>query len=137
MAKSLSLGHQQAKAADAVRTFQLVYGVNLFLQVLACVLILIVPDFGNELVGTNPHPGIALWAATVIFVSSLQILGLMDPIQGRWLIVIALAGRILMTVVALALGPEYIRIAIYDGVWAIVLGIFLRRALIAELQTRP
>ena len=141
MTDTLSIGWSQAAAAKALKSFRRLYGFNLALQSLIALVALIWPSLLLAVVGL-PDPEIAaqwvrVWAMMVIMASVLQVPGYLDPMFNRIPCVVGIVFRGLITVLYILLGGGFLWLALFDGLFAIALYVTYRRAVIAELQTRP
>ena len=137
---SLEIGYTQAQARSALDRFRKVLALNLILQSLVALAAIFAPRFGAWITGLDPEdavPLLPIWGGMVLMVSALQFFAWLDPIRQRFLIALAVAGRVLMVVIFLCLGAAFWRFAAFDAIFALALAILFHRALIAELQTRP
>ena len=139
MTDTLSLGWSQNEARTRIKAFQTVLAVNLVLQSLIALAVILWPAAGVFATGVPAAAtGFApFWAGMVLFASALQVPFLLDPIRLRTPLLVALLGRLFMVLLYLFHLPDYWRLALFDGVFAIILIILLQRAAIAEMQSRP
>ncbi len=137
---SLEIGWSQSQARSALESFRRLFALNLVLQSLMALICMLFPATGAKIAGLSPAqamPFLPIWGGMVLVISALQVFAWLDPIRQRFQVAIAILGRVLMVVVYLCLGAAFWRFALFDAVFAVLLGLFLHRALIAELQTRP
>ena len=78
-----------------------------------------------------------MWAGMVILASVFQVPGFLEPIHNRTPNIIGILGRVGMTVLYIILWGPFLWLAVFDGGFAILLYVTFRRAILAELQTRP
>lgn len=140
MTDTLSVGWTRAQADNRIRIHRRVFGLALALQIVIGALFLFCPAFSLGVVGLpaaaeNPWPSI--WGATLIFVTVMQIPGVLDPVRQRYPNVIAVLGRALMVATFVAHGGHFLWFAAFDAVFAIAIFLCFRRLVIAELMSRP
>ncbi|WP_299047697.1 hypothetical protein [uncultured Tateyamaria sp.] len=137
---SLEIGWTEGQARSTLTRFRRLFAINLILQSLIALACIIAPRFGAQLVGLDPSialPFLPIWGGMVIVASALQVFALLDPINHRFQVAIAMFGRALMVIIYICLGDAFWRFAAFDGLFALALSYLFYRALIAEVQTRP
>ncbi|WP_305985024.1 hypothetical protein [Roseibium sp. MMSF_3544] len=140
MTDTLSLGWSEADARKKRDGYVRLLGINLALQSLIALWVLIYPWFFLSVLGLESDAAgqwARVWAAMVLMASAFQLPGLIDPLTQRLPCVVGVIGRAFMAVVFLCLGGGFIWLALFDGIFAILLFLAFQRAVISELQTRP
>ena len=139
-AETLSLAWTRTRAAAARAAYRRLLGVNLALQGLIAVAVLAFPETLLDWLGLG-GPGAAAWARAwaglLLVVSALQLPGFLAPILNRFPNVLAILSRGATAALYLCLGGGFLWLALFDAGFAVALYILYRRAIIAELQTRP
>ncbi|MEP2028571.1 MAG: hypothetical protein ABJI96_07670 [Paracoccaceae bacterium] len=140
MTDTLSAGWTRSQADARIKTHRRVFGLALALQIIIGALFLFCPVFALGVVGLpaaaeNPWPSI--WGATLIFVTVMQIPGVLNPVHQRYPVLIAVLGRALMVATFVAHGGHYLWFAAFDAVFGILIYLCFRRLVIAELMSRP
>ena len=140
MSNSLSLGWTQSIAARRLSSHQRIFGLALALQLIIGAVFLFCPSYALSVVGLDTAMGPewpSIWGATLIFVTTMQIPGVLNPVRQRYPNVIAVLGRGLMVLTFLSHGGPFLWFAAFDAVFAVLLAIGFRRVVITELMTRP
>ena len=141
MAEVLSIGWTQAAARRALRAYRGVLGTSLVVQSLAALVALFWPSGLAGLLGlAEVVPALdwmQVWGVMVLMASAFQISGLIDPTINRLSNLIGITGRGAMAILYVCLGGGFYWLALFDGLFAVLLFIAYRRCVIAELQTRP
>ncbi len=140
MTDTLSIGWTRATADGRRTVFRRVLAFNLALQSLVAIYVLIDPTtplalFGIS--GADAEKLTRLWVAMVVMASALQLPGLLEPIYNRLPNIIGILGRVGMTILYIVLAGPFLWLAAFDGFFTVALYLLYRRAIIAELQTRP
>jgi hypothetical protein len=140
MTDSLSIGWTRAKADGRRAVYRRLFGFNLILQSLIAVFVLVNPTVPLDFLGLSggdAEDWIRVWAGMVLLASALQLPGFLEPIFNRLPNVVGILGRLGMAILFLSLGGGFLWLAAFDAVFAVLLFLTYRRAIIAELQTRP
>lgn len=137
---TLSIGSTRAEAKSRVAHHRRLFLIVLILQVVIGVLFLLFPTFSLSVLGLPASMGPqwpSIWGATLTFLSVIQLPGALDPLNNRYINIIAVLGRLLMVLTFLSYGGPFIVMALFDLVFGALIYFGFRRAVIAELQTRP
>ncbi|MEM8881024.1 MAG: hypothetical protein AAGC82_10540 [Pseudomonadota bacterium] len=137
---TLSLAETRAVAASFAQRHKRLFGLALGLQIIVGALFLFFPSFSLRTVGLSEAMGPewpSIWGATLIFVTVMQIPGALSPLTQRYANVIAVLGRAMMVLTFLWHGGPFVIFAIFDLVFGALIFLGFRRAVLAELQTRP
>ncbi|MCV0424120.1 MAG: hypothetical protein K5905_01475 [Roseibium sp.] len=137
---SLSIGSTKAQAKTLISRHRRIFGLALALQIVIGALFLLLPSFSLSVVGLPTTMGPqwpSIWGATLIFVTVMQVPGALDPINQRYANVVAVLGRLLMVITFLSFGGPFVVFALFDLVFGALIYVGFRRAVIAELQSRP
>lgn len=140
MSNSLSLGWTRSIAARRLSSHRMVFGLALLLQLVIGALFLLFPSFCLRTVGLDVAMGPewpSIWGATLIFVTTMQIPGALNPVQQRYSNIIAVLGRGLMVLTFVTHGGPFLWFAAFDLVFGVLIALGFRRLVIAELMTRP
>ncbi|TYC55766.1 hypothetical protein FMN50_12110 [Rhodobacterales bacterium] len=140
MSDSLSLGWSQSDARRKRDAYRRLLAVNLALQSLLALIVLIYPSGLLSLLaldGPGALPWARVWAAMVLLASAFQVPALLEPVNQRLPSVIGITGRFGMTILYLCLGGGFLWLALFDGIFAVLLFMLFQRAILGELQTRP
>lgn len=137
---ALSLKWTREEADRRIARHRAVFGLALVLQLIVAVLFLFFPTFSLDTVSMSPSMGPewpSIWGATLLFLTVMQIPGALDPVNQRWINVIAVAGRALMTLTFFYWGGPFLILGAFDLVFGLLLYLGFRRLVIAELSSRP
>ena len=140
MSNSLSLGWTRSIAARRLSSHRTIFGLALILQLIIGAIFLFCPSYALGVVGLDKAMGPewpSIWGATLIFVTTMQIPGWLDPVTQRYPNVIAVLGRGMMVLTFLSHGGPFLWFAAFDAVFGILLALGFRRVVITELMTRP
>jgi hypothetical protein len=141
MRTMLTIGATRSAAAGARQRFRRLYAVSLALHSLIAAAGLLLPVWIAGIIGMQPAadavPWIRVWGGLVLVTSLFQIPGLMDPIDGRVVVIIGIIGRFAMALLFLCLGGAFLWLAALDGLFGIVLLVAFQRLIVAEIMTRP
>jgi hypothetical protein len=141
MTDMLSIGGARAAAAGARQRFRRLYAVSLALHGLIAAAGVLFPVWIVGLIGMQPSadavPWIRVWGGLVLVTSLFQVPGLLDPIDGRIVVIIGIVGRFAMALLFLFLGGAFLWLAALDGLFGIVLLVTFQRLIVAEIMTRP
>lgn len=140
MRDTLSTGWTRARADRRISMHRKVFGLAILLQLVVGGLFLFYPSFSLEFVGLPVTMGPewpSIWGATLIFVTVLQIPGMLQPVQARFTNVIAVLGRFMMVATFLAHGGPFLWFAAFDAVFGALLAFGFYRLVMAELGSRP
>jgi len=140
MSNSLSLGWTRSVAARRLSSHQRVFGLALILQLIIGAIFLFCPSYALSFVGLDTAMGPewpSIWGATLIFVTTMQLPGVLNPVRQRYPNVIAILGRILMVLTFASHGGPFLWFAAFDAIFALLLALGFRHVVITELMTRP
>lgn len=139
----LSLGWTQAEAQSKRHTFQRILRTNLVLHLVIGVAAILAPGLVSGLVGLpDPVPAgwVRAWGGLLLIVTALYWPGLVDPTRMRWPNVVGIVGRAgaaLIYLIAAASFPQFLWMALFDGVFAALLAWSFFGLFRAELMNRP
>ncbi len=132
------LGFARAQAAHRWTTYRELLGANLLIQLALGVVLLAAPVFVAHLVAVPAAAGfVRLWGALLVLLTALYSAGWFDPIYIRWPNVVGIAGRCVTALLYLLAGRSLLAFAVFDAVFAVLLGWSYVRAVEAELMSRP
>jgi hypothetical protein len=138
--QSLSLSWSRSEAAARRASYQRALWVALALDVAIAAYALLAPSSFSALLGLPP-PGpagwVSAWGGLLLFVATLHIPGLLDPVRRRWSNVFGIIGRFFLALIYLIAGGGFLWLAILQAALATVLAIFYFRLFRAELMSRP
>ena len=77
------------------------------------------------------------WGALLIVAAILYSRGWLHPRQVRWPNFVGIAGRLALALLYLTLGGGFIWLALFEGLFGVLLAWTYSRLLVAELLTRP
>ncbi|WP_448951295.1 hypothetical protein [Labrys neptuniae] len=138
--QTLTLGWTTAQTARALRTYRLVLGFNMAVHVLIGLACIFCSGWVSRMAGlpeTVPVGWEKGWGATLILVTALYVPGWYKPLVSHLPNVIGIGGRVWMALIWLFCGGGFLWFALFDGIFAVVLGLLYRKLLTAQLMTHP
>ena len=133
-------GVAQAKAKSTLSSYKSLFGFLLLVEFIVSIAVLAIPDRILNWLGMEHIPGekwLQLLAGTWIFLLLFQIIARREPLLGRYPNIVNIIGRVGLAGLLIYVGGDFLYIAAYMLVSALLLYIFFRRMIIDELQTRP
>lgn len=137
---TLSIAWTRTEADRLIARHRRIFGLALFLQIIVGVLFLFFPKFSLGVVNLSPAMGPewpSIWGATLVFLTVMQIPGALNPVDARWINVIAVFGRALMVCTFFYWGGQFWILGLFDFVFGVLIFLSFHRLVIAELSTRP
>jgi hypothetical protein len=140
MSDALSLGWSNAKARSAAVTYQRVLGFNMLLHVFVGMSCILAPYWVSSTVGLPepiPDGWVRGWGATLMLVTALYVPGLIAPERHRMPNLIGILGRLWMAFIWTLCGGAFLTFAVFDFVWALIIGFFYLRLFTRVITSRP
>ena len=144
MTEGLGLGWSAEQNRSARVLYQRVLGFNMFLHIFVGVSCIFLPGWVSDTVGLpDPFPTgwTRGWGATLMLVTALYVPGLLDPERNRAPNLIGILGRVWMGSIWVACGligeRGFFAFAVFDYVWALIIGLLYLRLVKSTIMNRP
>jgi hypothetical protein len=138
MTYSLQLGSAKRLAQNAAAQYRSALTVYLAIYALAGLLAIFVPSvIGYALALPPPYGGIRAVGGLIWLVVAFQLPVLQDAVRSRVPALIATAGRFLLAILWLVAGGDFLWVALFEIVFAILLAWLIYKYMAAELMSRP
>jgi hypothetical protein len=143
MDNALSLGWTQADAQSKRATYQRILRINLVLHIVIAIVAIFAPRIVSRVLGLpapSPAAWVQAWGLLLLLVTLLYWPGLLNPMRLRWPNIVGIVGRAgaaLIYVLAAFSFPQFLVMALFDGVFAGLLAWSYFGLFRAELMSRP
>ena len=140
MIQAQSLSYTRGRADAAFTTYRRILAISIILNLIVGFIILFWPDFFTNVLGqpeaypdTWPrHWGAQLWAINLLYLP-----GYWHPREQRWPNFMGIAIRLLFAIFFITQGGGFLWMALYDGLFGILLLVTYGRAMKADLASQP
>jgi hypothetical protein len=140
MIQAHSLSWTQAQAASRVVSYRRLLLISIVLEALLGLLAIIAPVVLARLLGQpEPFPDswLRAWGLLLIGTSVLYLSGWVNPTFYRWPNWTGIGLRLAMAILFLVQGQAFLLLAVWEGIWAVVLFVTYYRLARADTAWRP